>query len=188
MAVAVVEAYGETLVEKRTCPYQTYGSVAVLLARHQGSMAWDRTISPHGAWKLTCFDKTKVIKATGRKSFPELDQLYVPKVVNPRTWEDRHSALLLDDAEEKLLALFGKRLVNGQAVDIDLESVRTGTTQRPGKKSLFRGKDRAPVSITLTPDHHKKINSALKRLGMSRSDAIGLLIDTYADNVAVWKP
>ena len=55
----------------------------------------------------------------------------------------------------------------------------------PGQVSLFRGKIRAPVSITLTPDHHSKVNKNMNRLGLTRSDLIGLLIEKYADTVKI---
>ncbi|MDO8795382.1 MAG: hypothetical protein Q7J25_12255 [Vicinamibacterales bacterium] len=53
----------------------------------------------------------------------------------------------------------------------------------PGQKSLFRDKVRAPVSITLTREHHRKAKIAMRRLGLTRADLIGLLIDQYADKV-----
>lgn len=55
----------------------------------------------------------------------------------------------------------------------------------PGQVSLFRGKVRDPVSITLTPDHHAKVGKGTRRLGLTRSDFIGLLIEKYADTVKV---
>lgn len=55
----------------------------------------------------------------------------------------------------------------------------------PGQVSLFRGKVRAPVSITLTPEHHEKVRRAVERLGITRADLIGLLIDRYADTVKI---
>jgi hypothetical protein len=54
----------------------------------------------------------------------------------------------------------------------------------PGQVSLFRGKIRAPVSITLTQDHHNKVDRGARRLGLTRSDFIGLLIEKNADTVA----
>lgn len=48
---------------------------------------------------------------------------------------------------------------------------------------MFRGKVRAPVSITLTPAHHRWVAKAAKRLTISRSDLIGLLIDKHARTV-----
>lgn len=56
-----------------------------------------------------------------------------------------------------------------------------------GPVSLFRGKIRAPVSITLTPEHHYKADRNVRRLGLTRSDLIGLLIENYADVVQLPK-
>ncbi len=56
-------------------------------------------------------------------------------------------------------------------------------TRIPGPKALFRGKRRAPVSITLTPNHHILVKAAIVRLGLSRADLIGLLIEKYASTV-----
>lgn len=54
----------------------------------------------------------------------------------------------------------------------------------PGRKSLYRGKLRAvPVTVTLTPRHHTAVRKATARLGLSRSDLFGLLIERYADTV-----
>jgi hypothetical protein len=53
----------------------------------------------------------------------------------------------------------------------------------PGPVSLFRRKIRKPVTVTLTPGHHVKVNRAMKRLSVSRADVFGLLIDKYADEL-----
>lgn len=58
-------------------------------------------------------------------------------------------------------------------------------TVRPGPVSLFRGKVRAPVSLTLTREHHDKVNAAVERLKLTRADVIALLIDKYADTVTL---
>ena len=52
-----------------------------------------------------------------------------------------------------------------------------------GPISLFRRKVRAPVSITLTERHHQLVATNMWRLGLTRADFIGLLIDKYADVV-----
>jgi hypothetical protein len=52
-----------------------------------------------------------------------------------------------------------------------------------GRTSLFRDKIRKPVSLTLTAQHHRKVRMAQRRLGLTRADVIGLLIDRYADVV-----
>ena len=58
---------------------------------------------------------------------------------------------------------------------------RRGTMRGP--TALFRGKVRAPVTITLTPRHHALVNAAMARLDLSRADLIGLLIEKYASTV-----
>lgn len=55
--------------------------------------------------------------------------------------------------------------------------------KRPGPASLFPGKVRKPVSLTLTPEHHKKVEKNKQRLGRTRADLIALLIEKYADTV-----
>ena len=61
----------------------------------------------------------------------------------------------------------------------------TSKAQLPGKASLFRNKVRAPVSITLTKEHHAKVRRAMRRLGLTRADTIALLIERYADVVTL---
>lgn len=53
--------------------------------------------------------------------------------------------------------------------------------RRPGPQSLFRDKIRAPVSITLTAAHHLKVRRAMRRVGLTRADVLGLLIHLHAD-------
>jgi hypothetical protein len=55
---------------------------------------------------------------------------------------------------------------------------------RPGRRSLFRGKVREhPVTITFTALHLRKLRSAESRLGVTRADVLGLLVDKHADSV-----
>ena len=59
---------------------------------------------------------------------------------------------------------------------------RRGVTP-PGPLSLFRYKVREPVSLTLTKAHHEKVKLGMERLGITRADFIGLLIERYAEQV-----
>ena len=61
-------------------------------------------------------------------------------------------------------------------------------TKRRGPPSLFSGKRRAPVSLTLTPAHHTKVRNATTRLDLTRADLIGLLIEKYADTLTTAIP
>jgi hypothetical protein len=49
-----------------------------------------------------------------------------------------------------------------------------------GPKSIFRRKVRAPVCITLTNGHHFAVATAMRRLGVSRSDLFGLFVDQFS--------
>src|SRR5262245_988148 len=59
----------------------------------------------------------------------------------------------------------------------------TKTKRRPGPASLFPGKIRKPVTLTLTPAHHRKVRDSVQRLQITRADLIGLLIDKHAETV-----
>jgi hypothetical protein len=65
------------------------------------------------------------------------------------------------------------------------ETRKKATTRLPGKASLFRNKVRAPVTITLTKGHHAKVKKAMRRLGLTRADLLGLLIEQYADTITL---
>jgi hypothetical protein len=62
------------------------------------------------------------------------------------------------------------------------------TVNRTGPASLFHGKVRKPVTLTLTAVHHRKVKNATDRLSLTRADLIGLLIDKYADSVTTEYP
>ena len=49
-----------------------------------------------------------------------------------------------------------------------------------GQWSLFRHKQRRPLSLTLTPKHHRMVRAAMKRLKLTRADAVALLINQFA--------
>ena len=47
----------------------------------------------------------------------------------------------------------------------------------------LRGNRRAPVSLTLTDEHHEKVERNMKRIEVTRADLLALLIDKHADTV-----
>jgi hypothetical protein len=59
------------------------------------------------------------------------------------------------------------------------------TVVRSGPPSLFHGKVRKPVTLTLNPAHHAKVKGSMQRLGLTRADVVALLIEKYADTVTV---
>ena len=85
---------------------RAYDLIRGIVERRGGSMTYVRENYQYGAWVITIGDKTKVIQAGGNRSFPELDQLYVPKVTRPAHWDD-YLNQLVPDAEARLLIMVG---------------------------------------------------------------------------------
>jgi hypothetical protein len=54
-----------------------------------------------------------------------------------------------------------------------------------GRVSLFRGKRREPLSITMTARHWRLLDEAASRLVLSRADLVALLIHKYARTVTI---
>jgi hypothetical protein len=58
---------------------------------------------------------------------------------------------------------------------------------RLGRPALFSHrfgiKIRQPVSVTLSARHHRMVNTAVRRLGITRSDLFALLVEHYASTV-----
>jgi hypothetical protein len=87
-----------------SAPHRAYDLLRNIIEGHGGTMTYQREGSRYGAWVISLNGKKATIEAKGDQSFPDLDRLYVPRIVNPTRWEDyRHE--LLDDAEKHLLAL-----------------------------------------------------------------------------------
>jgi hypothetical protein len=90
--------------------HPAYYLVRSLVEYLGGSMTYERENYQHGAWVISIGDKSKVIEATGNQSFPELDQLHVQKVKDPRQWDD-YLNKLVPDAQARLLSLLGISLI-----------------------------------------------------------------------------
>ncbi len=73
----------------------------------QGGMRWRSGGSGGGGvWVLKLKGKTAEVPVHGREK-NRLDELYVPKVDDPRSWDDYdHAGTLKKDAPNRLLALF----------------------------------------------------------------------------------
>ena len=85
---------------------RVYDLVRAVIEKLGGSMEYEREGVQWGAWKLRLGDRKVTFNAGGERSFPELDQLYLPKVTNPTSWDDYKNELV-PDVEMKVLALFG---------------------------------------------------------------------------------
>jgi hypothetical protein len=69
-------------------------------------MTYERKGYRHGAWVIRIGESSVTIEAGGNRSFPELDRLYVPRVPDPRHWDD-YLDELVPDAETQLLSMLG---------------------------------------------------------------------------------
>jgi hypothetical protein len=83
---------------------RAYGEIRTLVEQRGGTMKFEREGYEYGAWVIRLGGKSTVIEAPGTESIPKLDRLYVPRVPNPKSWDD-YSNQLVPDVEEKLLRL-----------------------------------------------------------------------------------
>jgi len=91
---------------KATTNRRAYGKLRDIIERHGGMMAYRRQGYRFGAWEISLDGKSKSIEAEGRRTFPALDRLFIPRpdVPEPKTWDDYRDELV-PGAEEQLLAL-----------------------------------------------------------------------------------
>ena len=85
---------------------RAYDLVRKVVERLGGSMVYEREGIQYGAWVLKLSDREVRIAAEGNRAFAELDRLYLPKIINPKTWDD-YQNLLVPGVEMKILGLFG---------------------------------------------------------------------------------
>src|SRR5450756_2472105 len=83
-----------------------YDSIQALVERLGGTMIYQRAGYRYGAWIITIGEQRAVLEASGNRSFPPLDTLYVPRVPHPKHWDDYKNELV-PDAEAGLMALLG---------------------------------------------------------------------------------
>ena len=86
---------------------RVYDKIRSIIERNEGIMRYVRKDYKFGAWEITMNGVLKVIVATGEKSFPELDELYSPKIIDPVTYDD-YSNNLIPEAEERIISWFQK--------------------------------------------------------------------------------
>lgn len=86
--------------------HRVYGEIRLIVERLGGSMFYEREGHRYGAWVIRIGESSVTIEAAGDRSFPELDHLFVPRVPDPRQWDD-YLDELLPDAEAQLLSMLG---------------------------------------------------------------------------------
>lgn len=67
-------------------------------------MTFEREGYRHSAWIIRLGERSTTIEADTNRSFRELDSFYVPRVPNPKQWDD-YSNELVPNAEAKLLGM-----------------------------------------------------------------------------------
>ena len=82
-----------------------YDGVRTIIENLGGSMKWVRKGYRFGAWEIKLNGKSKVVPATGKRSFPELDELYKPRIEKPTTYDD-YTNELIPEAQSKVLSWF----------------------------------------------------------------------------------
>ena len=87
-------------------PKRAYGLIRGIVERLGGSMTYEREGHRYGAWVIKVGESNVTTEAGGDGSFPELDRLYVPRVPDPKGWDD-YLDELVPDAETKLLSMLG---------------------------------------------------------------------------------
>lgn len=83
-----------------------YGPIRTLVERLGGSMVYEREGYRYGAWVIRLGEQCLLVEAHGEQSFPALDKLYGPPVLQPRHWDD-YNGVLVPEAKRRLLALLG---------------------------------------------------------------------------------
>lgn len=85
---------------------RAYRSIRSIVERLGGSMVYQRKGYRYGAWVIRIGENRVTIEASGNRSFPQLDRLYISQFPDPRHWDD-YSDELVPDAETQLLSILG---------------------------------------------------------------------------------
>ena len=101
---------------------RVYDKVRCIVERLGGTMVYEREGYRQGAWVIKIGDKGLIIEATGNRSFPQLDRLHVPRVPEPRYWDD-YAHELLPDAEAQLLSMLSKSGQESPTIPVDTDEL-----------------------------------------------------------------
>ena len=85
---------------------RVYDKLITIVESNSGEMTKEIRGVKGVIWHITLNGKHKSYDSHGEGHIPELDSLYVPRVVNPKTWDD-YKDELLEDSEKILLGRFG---------------------------------------------------------------------------------
>jgi hypothetical protein len=147
---------------------RAYGSVRSIVERLDGSMVYEREGYRQGAWMITVGDKSVIIEAEGDRSFPQLDRLHVPRVHDPRQWDD-YLDELVPDAETQLLSLLGISGSKGEPLPDEMEELDR-LIERSKWKFAWTYARTYPHEYTTkalcSPEDHARLIDCIERYGV----------------------
>ncbi|MFH1097617.1 MAG: hypothetical protein V1749_08985 [Candidatus Desantisbacteria bacterium] len=116
-------------------------------------------------------ESSVTIEADGNQSFPKLDRLYVPRVPDPRHWDD-YLEKLVPDAETQLLSMLG---ISGNRPECLLDDEAKGLAQlieRTKWKFAWTYAYTYPheyiTKSLCSPEDHARLIDYIERFGDSR--------------------
>lgn len=84
---------------------RVYDKLITIVENNGGTMEKEIRGVKGVIWHISLNGKTLSFDSKGEGHIPELDGLYIPRVVNPKSWDD-YKDELLEDAEKALVGMF----------------------------------------------------------------------------------
>ena len=118
-------------------------------------MTFEREGYRHSAWIIRLGERSTTIEADTNRSFRELDSFYVPRVPNPKQWDD-YSNELVPNAEAKLLGMLALEPFTEQERHTSSASPATTSSASTGhwKRASYRSSTPAASRARALPTTH----------------------------------
>ena len=118
-------------------------------------MTFEREGYRHSAWIIRLGERSTTIEADTNRSFRELDSFYVPRVPNPKQWDD-YSNELVPNAEAKLLGMLALEPFTEQERHTSSASPATTSSASTGhwKRASYRSSTPATSRARALPTTH----------------------------------
>jgi hypothetical protein len=132
-------------------------------------MVYERKGYRYGAWVIRIGGRSAIIEASGNQSFPELDQLHIPRGPNPRHWGDYLNELV-PDAEARLLSMMGSSDSRSECLPDDEMEELAQLIQRTRWRFAWTYARTYPHEYTTkdfcSPEDHAKLIDCIERYGV----------------------
>jgi len=146
---------------------RAYDSIRAIVERLGGSMLYEREGYRHGAWVIRIDENTATIEASGDRSFPRLDGLYLPRVPHPKRWDD-YSNELVPEAEAKLLSMLRITTIKAKPLSSEMEGL-AALIERTKWKFAWTYARTYPheytTKILCTQEDHARLINLIERYG-----------------------